>query len=70
MWSQGKENGYSHWVKHYDTGSEFGIDGGRISKLQISRDGLTVVSYERGRDVEPKSGEDKAFFDKLVKKYI
>lgn len=69
MWNQGTENGYSYWVKHYDNGSEFGIGGGRISKLQVNRDGQTVVNYERGWDVEPKTAEDKAFFAKLVKAY-
>ena len=33
MWSQGTEHGYTYWVKHYEEGSEFGINGGRISKL-------------------------------------
>lgn len=69
MWSQGTENGYEYWVKHYENGSEFGIDGGRISKLQINRDGQAVVSYERGWETEPKSAEDKAFFEKLMKMY-
>ena len=66
MWSQGTEHGYTYWVKHYEEGSEFGINGGRISKLQITRDGQTVVSYERGWDIEPKSDEDKVFFSKLL----
>lgn len=69
MWSQATENGYEYWAKHYENGSEFGIDGGRISKLQISRDGQTVASYERGWDIEPKTAEDKAFLAKLVKAY-
>ncbi len=66
MWSQGMENGNEYWVKHYEEGSEFGINGGRICKLQINRDGRTVVSYERGWDIEPKSDEDKVFFSKLL----
>ena len=66
MWSQGTENGYTYWVKYHEEGSEFGINGGRISKLQINRDGRTVVSYERGWDIEPKSDEDKVFFSKLL----
>lgn len=43
MWSEGILTGpetgvpYKYWVKHYEEGSEFGIDGGRISKLTIRR---------------------------------
>lgn len=29
-------------MKQYDEGSEFGIDGGRISKLMLKRDGTLV----------------------------
>ena len=28
-----------YWVKHYEKGSEFGIDEGRISKLDCRVDG-------------------------------
>ena len=44
MWSEGtigipnKDGGYTvahYWVKHYEEPSEFGINGGRISKLMI-----------------------------------
>ena len=37
MWKEGtiliSGKGYRYWVKHYEEGSQFGIDGGRISKL-------------------------------------
>ena len=42
-----------YWAKVYDEGSEFGIDGGRISKLMIKINGETVVSYDRGWDIKP-----------------
>ena len=50
---------YCHyWVKHFDEPSEdFGIDGGRISKLMIKVDGKVTANYDRGWDVEP---EDEA----------
>jgi len=44
--------GYRYWVKHYEEGSQFGIDGGRISKLMIKRGGEIVCNYDRGWDVE------------------
>ena len=69
MWSQGTEHGYTYWVKHYEEGSEFGINGGRISKLQITRDGQTVVNYDRGWDTKPASAGDKAFYNDLLARF-
>ena len=40
-------------VKVYDTGSVFGINEGRISKLWLSINGKMVANYDRGWDVEP-----------------
>ena len=43
MWSNGRiftvktKVGYEYWCKHYDEPSQFGIDGGKISKLTIRR---------------------------------
>ena len=48
-----------YWAKVYDEGSEFGIDGGRISKLMITIDKKTVVNYDRGWDIKPDEN-DKA----------
>ena len=56
MWREGTiligGKGYRYWVKHFDEGSRFGIDGGRISKLMIKRDGEIVCNYDRGWDIE------------------
>ena len=39
MWKEGsiKVNGeiFHYWMKQYEKGSEWGIDGGRISKLML-----------------------------------
>ena len=39
MWKEGsiRVNGevFHYWMKQYDKGSEWGIDGGRISKLML-----------------------------------
>ena len=42
-----------YYVKSFDKGSEYGINGGRISKLQIRINNEIVVNYDRGWDVEP-----------------
>lgn len=57
MWKDGsiRINGdiFHYWMKQFEEGSEFGIDGGRISKLMLKRDGKVVVNYDRGWDVKP-----------------
>ena len=66
MWSKGIINGYEYWVKHFDEGSEFGINGGRISKLAIrDQQGRWLVNYDRGWDQRPTK-EVKPIYDKLI----
>ena len=56
--AKGQETKIAHyWVKAYDEGSEYGINGGRISKLRITIDGQTVVCYDRGWDIEPDEND-------------
>ena len=66
MWSEGtivipdKDGGYTaahYWVKHYEEPSEFGINGGRISKLMIKINGVVTANYDRGWDIEPTCQE-------------
>jgi hypothetical protein len=40
-------------MKQFDEGSEWGINGGRISKLMLKRNGEIVFNYDRGEDVAP-----------------
>lgn len=58
FWKEGslKVNGeiFHYWMKQFDKGSEWGIDGGRISKLTLKRDGKEVCNYDRGWDIEPE----------------
>lgn len=68
MWSEGvigipdakdreKYTGCHYWVKHYEEPSEYGIDGGKISKLKISIGNKTVCNYDRGWDIKPTCKE-------------
>lgn len=70
MWKKGslKVYGsiYHYWMKQYDEGSEFGIDGGRISKLTIKRNGKIVCNYERGWDINPSDSEAQLALDILL----
>ena len=57
MWKTGailiRRKVYKYQVKQFEEGSVFGIEGGRISKLFITLDGIEVASYDRGWDTEP-----------------
>lgn len=47
-----------YWVKAYEEGSEYGINGGKISKLEIRIDGKTTANYDRGWDIEPDENDE------------
>ena len=64
--------GIAHfWAKVYDEGSIYGIDEGRISKLMIKIDGKTVVSYDRGWDIEPDENDMRTMiaYSIIIKDY-
>ena len=79
MWKQGAigvkyEYGrmvsVSYWIKHYDKPSEeYGISGGRISKLMLKQDGRVVYNYDRGDDVEPQTPEAEKALAILIHEY-
>ncbi len=48
-----------YWAKVYDEPSEYGIDGGRVSKLEIKIEGNTVVSYDRGWEMKPDENDEE-----------
>ncbi len=57
-----KETKIAHyWVKTCEEADEiFGLDGGRIIKMQIKVDGQTVVNYDRGWDIKPDGNDEAA----------
>lgn len=57
---------FHYWYKQYETGSQFGIDGGRISKLTLKRDGKVVANYDRGWDVEPVDEDTKGALEIIL----
>ena len=63
MWQEGgirvKSSIFHYWMKVYETGSRFGINEGRISKLMLKRNGEIVVNYDRGWDIEPVDEDTK-----------
>ena len=73
MWTEGSlrigTSVFHYWAKHFDEPSQFGIDGGRISKLMLKRNGEIVYNFDRGLDVEPADGETKTALAILMKEY-
>ena len=69
MWGHGTSNGYEYWVKYYEKGSEFGIDGGRISKLSIRKDGKELYNFSRGLDFDNLDAGGKAVYAELLIRY-
>jgi hypothetical protein len=47
-WTRGDVDGFRFHIKHYPVGSMFGIDGGKISKLEIRRNNVILINYNRG----------------------
>jgi len=62
------QSGYTAQVRYFEEPSEYGIDGGRISKLWIAGpDGKARVEYDRGWSKRPpKSGTAKVLYESLV----
>ena len=57
---------YHYWVKVYEIGSEYGIEGGKISKLMIKRNGQIVCNYDRGWDIKPVDEGTQLAYEILV----
>ena len=54
----GKEYIVVHYtLKVYDEPSKFGINNGKISKLQLKQGGEIVANYDRGWDIYPITKE-------------
>ena len=81
MWSEGtigipdaKDKGkYTvchYWVKHYEEPSEeYGINGGKISKLMIKINGTVTANYDRGGDIEPEDEPTQLAYMILLQNY-
>ena len=69
MWMFGSIDGYEYEAKVYDLGSEYGINGGRISKLYVTKAGRVVINYDRGWDIKPKTAEANRILQAILQKY-
>ena len=59
-------------IKHFpEPSEEYGIDGGKISKLWIKdmKTNKAVANYDRGWDIEIKAPAVKKFYEKILKQF-
>lgn len=62
LWIDGKilsMKGYEFKARFYDEPSNLGIDGGKISKLDVRKNGELVMRYDQGWTVDPKTPEHR-----------
>ncbi|MCL1964934.1 MAG: hypothetical protein FWF69_07720 [Firmicutes bacterium] len=77
MWHEGRIGSttsntiYQYWAKVYETGSEHGINQGKVSKLTIRKVGETrdLYNYDRGLDVGCANDEVRAVLSIILAKY-
>lgn len=62
--------GFKAEIKHYDEPSQFGINGGKISKMNISRGAnRCVAAYDRGWCKKPNGRRNVAFYQALIERF-
>ena len=70
MWKEGSlkvhDSIFHYWMKVYDEASQFGIDGGKVSKLMLKRNGAIVANYDRGWDIEPTDPDTQLAVELLL----
>lgn len=65
-----RDSVFHYWVKHYEEPSEtYGIEGGRISKATLKRNGQIVYNYDRGLDIAPADEDTEIALAILMKDY-
>ena len=69
-WKRETKDDMSAMILCFPKASQWGIDNGRISKLEIrNKDKKVVCNYDRGWDVKPTDKKVKDFYDEIIKKY-
>lgn len=59
-WFRGEYKGHLFFAKVFDAPSEYGIDGGRVSKLTVYANDKIIYNYDRGIDLDHPIGEELA----------
>jgi hypothetical protein len=75
-WVEGTVDGFRFQAKVFDEGSQFGINEGRVSKLNIWDESkrlacgniftASIVNYDRGWDIKPKKKTERDILNAVV----
>lgn len=65
----GKNVRCCYWVKTFEECSSWGINNGKISKLEIKINDVVVCNYDRGWDIKPTCENAKIALSILLNKY-
>lgn len=69
-WVQGTAGNYTFYAKLFDEPSCYGINEGRVSKLEIRRASgkvsKCILNYDRGWDVLPETTESNKVFREVL----
>jgi hypothetical protein len=69
-WVFGSCGRYKFEAKVYGTGSQYGINGGRVSKISVwhTQNGkkTEILSYDRGWDKKPQTDEHRELVQALI----
>lgn len=66
-WVEGEIDGFTFTAKIFQEPSHYGIQGGRISALELKDDkGEKELNYSRGWDIQPKDEKAKAALKKIL----
>ena len=68
-WTNGTIGEFRFSIKHFEEGSIYGINEGKISKLWIAKNGKTAVNYDRGWDIEPTDEDVIDLYNALLNEY-
>lgn len=70
MWKDGEfdyqGSTITYVAKVYDVTSEFGIDNGRVVKLDLRNSDHLVADYDRGWETYPESEQDEDILEKFL----
>lgn len=66
-WVNGTVGEYKFQAKLFNTGSSFGIDDGRVSKLCIWDEDGSIVDYDRSWGIKPSTPKEITYFKSVMK---
>lgn len=58
---------FDYSMKVYEEESAYGIDGGKISKLTLERNGATVCCYDRNWVIKPGGPKTQAALEYILR---